>query len=69
MFIANLETDLGRGPWFEFPGRRHHGAGRPFVALDDAQDPAHQATIASGAEDALTAGCQYSQPAIVKTGA
>ena len=28
-----LETDLCRGPWFEFPGRRHHGAGRPFVTL------------------------------------
>jgi hypothetical protein len=41
----------------------------PFVALDDPQDPAHQATIASGAENAVTAGCQYSQPAIVKTGA
>ena len=52
-----LETDLCRGPWFEFPGRRHNGAGRPFVALDDSQDPAHQATIASGAENAVTAGC------------
>src|SRR6516225_7141095 len=50
-----LETDLCRGPWLEFPGRRHHGAGRPFVALDDPQEPAHQATIASGAEDAVTA--------------
>jgi hypothetical protein len=50
-----LETDLCRGPWFEFPGRRHHGAGRPFVALDDPQDPAHQATIASGAENAVRA--------------
>lgn len=49
------ETDLCRGPWFEFPGRRHHGAGRPFVALDDPQDPARQATIASGAENAVTA--------------
>src|SRR5262249_44491122 len=66
-----LETDLCRGPWFEFPGRLHPDgdAGRPFVALDDPQDPAHQATIASGAENAVTAGCQYSQPAIVKTGA
>ena len=53
MFIANPETDLCRGPWFEFPGRRHHGAGRPFVALDDPQDPTHQATIASGAENAV----------------
>jgi len=39
----------------EFPGRRHHGAGRPFVALDDPQDPAHQATIVSRAEKAVTA--------------
>ena len=53
------KTDLWRGPRFEFPGRRHHGAGRPFVALDDPQDPAHQATIASGAENAVRAGCQY----------
>ena len=50
-----LETDLCRGPWFEFLDRLHHdgGAGRPFVALDDPQDPAHQATIASGAENAV----------------
>src|SRR5262245_19151830 len=62
MFIANLETDLGRGPWFEFPGRRHHGAGRPFVALDDPQDSAHQATIASGSGSRTPNHWQSLQP-------
>src|SRR5262249_40169048 len=50
----NGHRETQKGPWrgagVEFPRRRPHGAGPPLFAPAGPPDPAHQATIASGAE-------------------
>ena len=55
MFIANPKRTFGEVRGLNSPAGATMVAGRPFVALDDPQDPARQATIASGAENAVTA--------------
>jgi hypothetical protein len=55
MFIANPKRTFAEVRGLNSPAGATMVPAVPFVALDDPQDPAHQATIASGAENAVTA--------------
>ena len=68
MFIANSKRTLAEVRGLNSPAGTSMVPAVPLSPYDP-QDPAHLATIASGTENALTTDCQYSQPAIVKTGA